>query len=342
VREGNEAGARRDTNYEILYGAPAESPIRGRQYASEATAEANLRAQFRPTMHAAFSWWPADALESEPRRHRHDQGPRADLSGSTSTLGWFAAVPMTLALDYLSCRPFLEAPTLSCPSAGNKRLLKWVALRESGGISASPAAFHRATTPIHRRPDMKRLASAAALLLFVSGGAYAQPTSETPKTAPTAPEATQPAPPPAPEATQPAPAPEAAQPEAQPAPPAPEAAQPMPSAPTGAEKMTAVPGDSVTVTDYYKQNVYDASDNTIGEISDVLLDKDGHVTAVMLSVGGFLGLGAKYVGVPFNALRTTEKDGKRYLVMDTTKDALTSAPGYQYDKTKGQWVPETK
>jgi hypothetical protein len=180
--------------------------------------------------------------------------------------------------------------------------------------------------------DMNKLASAAALLLFVSGGAYAQPTSEAPKTAPTAPEATQPAPP----------APEAAQPEAKPAPPAPEAAQPMPSAPKGAEKMTAVPGDSVSVTDYYKQNVYDASDNTIGEISDVLLDKDGHVTAVMLSVGGFLGLGAKYVSVPFNALRMTEKDGKRYLVMDTTKDALTSAPGYQYDKTKGQWVPETK
>ena len=106
--------------------------------------------------------------------------------------------------------------------------------------------------------------------------------------------------------------------------------------------MTAVPGDFVSVTDYYNQNVYDTSDNTIGEVSDVLLDKDGHVTAVMLSVGGFLGLGANYVSVPFNALRMTEKDGKRYLVMDTTKDALMSAPGYQYDKTKAQWVPETK
>jgi putative membrane protein len=151
-------------------------------------------------------------------------------------------------------------------------------------------------------------------------------------------------------ATPPAPlAPEAAKPEATPVTPReaakPEAAPPetaKPMAPKGAEKMTAMPGDSVSVTDYYKQNVYDASDNTIGEISDVLLDKDGHVTAVMLSVGGFLGLGAKYVSVPFNALRMTEKGGKRYLVMDTTKDALTSAPGYQYDKTKGQWVPETK
>jgi putative membrane protein len=143
-------------------------------------------------------------------------------------------------------------------------------------------------------------------------------------------------------ATPPAPlAPEAAKPEAtQMAPSAPEAAKPM--APKGAEKMTAMPGDSVSVTDYYKQNVYDASDNTIGEVSDVLLDKDGHVRAVILSVGGFLGLGAKYVSVPFNALHMTEKNDKRYLVMDTTKDALTSAPGYQYDKTTGQWVSETK
>jgi sporulation protein YlmC with PRC-barrel domain len=162
---------------------------------------------------------------------------------------------------------------------------------------------------------MNKLASAAMLLLFVSGGAFAQPPSETPQPAPSAPEA--------------------AQPETQPASPAPEATQPMPSEPT-------VPGDSVSVSDYYKQNVYDSSDNTIGDISDVLLDKDGHVTAVMLSVGGFLGLGGKYVSVPFNALRMTEKDGKRYLVMDTTKDALMSAPGYQYDNTKAQWIPETK
>jgi len=190
-----------------------------------------------------------------------------------------------------------------------------------------------------------KLASVVLFLLFVCGGAFAQETSETPQAAPSTPEATQPAPT-APEAAKPeaAPPPEAAQPEAakpETAPP-PEAAQPMPSAPKGAEKMTAEPGDSVSVTEYYKQNVYDTSDNTIGEVSDVLLDKDGNVTAVILSVGGFLGLGAKYVSVPFNALRITEKDDKRYLVMDATKEALTSAPGYQYDKTTGKWVPESK
>jgi hypothetical protein len=40
--------------------------------------------------------------------------------------------------------------------------------------------------------------------------------------------------------------------------------------------------------------------------------------------------------------KLSEKEGKRYLVIDTTKEALTSAPGYQYDKASGKWVPEAK
>ena len=105
-------------------------------------------------------------------------------------------------------------------------------------------------------------------------------------------------------------------------------------------EMAAVPSDAVGVNDYYKQNVYDTSNNTVGEVSDLLLDKNGRVKAVILSVGGFLGLGGKYVSVPFNALQVSEKNGKRYLVIDTTKEALTSTPGYRYDSTTGKWVPE--
>ena len=92
---------------------------------------------------------------------------------------------------------------------------------------------------------------------------------------------------------------------------APEAAPPAETKKEGAseakaaEKMAAVPSDAVSVNDYYKQNVYDSSDKTIGEVSDVLLDKNGQVKAVILSVGGFLGLGGKYVSVPFNALQVS-------------------------------------
>ena len=56
-----------------------------------------------------------------------------------------------------------------------------------------------------------------------------------------------------------------------------------------AEILKAIPQDAVTVTHWYKQSVYDPSDNKIGEIMDVLLDKQGRSQALIIGVGGFLG-----------------------------------------------------
>ena len=114
----------------------------------------------------------------------------------------------------------------------------------------------------------------------------------------------------------------------------------MTSAMSDEALMTTMPRDAVTVTDWYKQNVYDPSENKIGEIVDVLVNKNGQVSAVIISVGGFLGMDSKDVAAPFKAIRATMKDNKWWLTMDTTKDALKSAPGYKYDKTSTTWVPE--
>jgi sporulation protein YlmC with PRC-barrel domain len=104
--------------------------------------------------------------------------------------------------------------------------------------------------------------------------------------------------------------------------------------------MTTMPGDAVTVTKWYKQNVYDSSNNKIGEIVDVLVNKGGQVTTVILSVGGFLGMDTKDVAAPFQAIHATMKDNKWWLVMNTTKDALKTAPGYKYDTTSTMWVSD--
>jgi sporulation protein YlmC with PRC-barrel domain len=40
-----------------------------------------------------------------------------------------------------------------------------------------------------------------------------------------------------------------------------------------------------------EQNVYDPSDNKIGDIKDVLIDKAGQIKALMIGVGGFIGTG---------------------------------------------------
>ena len=106
--------------------------------------------------------------------------------------------------------------------------------------------------------------------------------------------------------------------------------------------ITTLPGEALPISDFYNQNVYDSRDNKIGEINDLLLDNGGKINAVIVGVGGFLGVGEKNVAVPFQALKVAEKDGKRYLVLDTTKEALETAPGYSFDHTKSAWLPATK
>jgi len=86
-----------------------------------------------------------------------------------------------------------------------------------------------------------------------------------------------------------------------------QAPQPAPAAPRrapgpAAQIHTNLPADSVTLTHWYKQNVYDPADNKIGEIMDVLVDRDGKVTALIVGVGGFLGAGEKDVAVLVNAV----------------------------------------
>ena len=54
--------------------------------------------------------------------------------------------------------------------------------------------------------------------------------------------------------------------------------------------LTAIPSNATTVTNYYKQNVYDPSESKIGEIVDVLVSNRGTIDAFIVSVGGFLGI----------------------------------------------------
>jgi len=114
------------------------------------------------------------------------------------------------------------------------------------------------------------------------------------------------------------------------------------SAAYAANTMTAAPAESWTVTNYYKQNVYDPKESKIGTIDDVLVDKAGKVTGLVVGVGGFLGAGEKDVIVPYTAVKTQKKDDKWWLTLDETKDSLKGAPGFTYDKASTTWVPDKK
>jgi sporulation protein YlmC with PRC-barrel domain len=119
--------------------------------------------------------------------------------------------------------------------------------------------------------------------------------------------------------------------------PVPQAAPPGPAA----QILPSIPANAMTVTHWYKQSVYDPSDSKIGEIMDVLVDRDGKVVALIVGVGGFLGMGEKDIAVPFKAVQFRTKDSNKwYPVMNTTKDALKNARGYKYDRSATTWVPE--
>ena len=107
-----------------------------------------------------------------------------------------------------------------------------------------------------------------------------------------------------------------------------------------ATSLTAIPTNSWTVSNYYKQAVYDPKETKLGDVDDVLVDKEGKVTALIIGVGGFLGAGEKNVAVPFTAVKTTKKNDKWWLTLDETKDSLKSAPGYKYDKASTTWTPD--
>jgi sporulation protein YlmC with PRC-barrel domain len=78
--------------------------------------------------------------------------------------------------------------------------------------------------------------------------------------------------------------------------------------------------------------VYDENNQKIGDVKDLILDKDGKVADVVLDVGGFLGMGGKHVAVKMSDIKT---DNNR-LTLDRTKDELQQAANYQLeDKSTG-------
>jgi putative membrane protein len=84
-------------------------------------------------------------------------------------------------------------------------------------------------------------------------------------------------------------------------------AQRQPQQPrTGAQgriQVISQPGPNhILSSDLTGATVYGANNENIGDISDVVLDREGNVVAVIVGVGGFLGIGEKAVAIPFDAL----------------------------------------
>lgn len=81
---------------------------------------------------------------------------------------------------------------------------------------------------------------------------------------------------------------------------------------------------------YLGKQVVNASNEKIGDINDLVFDKTGKISTVIVGVGGFLGLGEKQVGMRYETLTSSEKDGQKVIMVPLTKEALMAAPDYVY------------
>jgi PRC-barrel domain len=81
-------------------------------------------------------------------------------------------------------------------------------------------------------------------------------------------------------------------------------------------------------SDIYKANVYDPSENKIGDVTDLIIDSNANVTAAIVSVGGFIGVGQKDVMIPFKDLMISTRNGKDWLTLNRTKDELKMLPTF--------------
>ena len=82
-------------------------------------------------------------------------------------------------------------------------------------------------------------------------------------------------------------------------------------------------------------DVYNDHNEKLGSVNDLVIAKDGKLNAV-LSVGGFLGMGEKYVEVPYSTLifGNTQKDSdNKIVVKGATKDSLKAHAAYMFYKS---------
>ncbi|WP_292897850.1 MULTISPECIES: PRC-barrel domain-containing protein [unclassified Nitratireductor] len=112
------------------------------------------------------------------------------------------------------------------------------------------------------------------------------------------------------------------------------------AAPTEQPTEMVVRADGHLATDLIGKTVYNGTGEeaeNIGEVNDLVLDEEGEVSAIVVGVGGFLGIGQKEVALEYDLVEWAEQDGERWLVVETTAEALEAQE--EFDRSAYRPMP---
>lgn len=82
------------------------------------------------------------------------------------------------------------------------------------------------------------------------------------------------------------------------------------------------------------REVRSTTDENMGRIVDVIVDRAGQVRAAIIDFGGFLGVGSRKIAVAWKALHFPSSDKKpEKVALELTRDQVRAAPEYKEDRS---------
>lgn len=89
---------------------------------------------------------------------------------------------------------------------------------------------------------------------------------------------------------------------------------------------------SLNVSKLIGLDVQSPEDKKVGDIGEVVLDKDGKAEGIVVDVGGFLGIATHPVLLDWKDVTLASQDGKDRAVVNLTKEKLEQMPAYEVSK----------
>lgn len=90
--------------------------------------------------------------------------------------------------------------------------------------------------------------------------------------------------------------------------------------------LDAAPSNGMSVSDLMDADVKTSNDEDVGSVNDLIIDEDGQIVAIVIGVGGFLGMGEKDVAIGWDDVtRSNDSDDARRSATGSTAATGTAA-----------------
>lgn len=96
--------------------------------------------------------------------------------------------------------------------------------------------------------------------------------------------------------------------------------------------MDSVPANGLQASNLMGADVKTTGDESVGPVNDLILDDQGKIVALVIGVGGFLGMGERDVAIGWDDVTRSGTADDLELRVDVTREGLSNAPEFEtYD-----------